>query len=118
MVECGGSGDSLDVCDLLFQRMRFQGFRRGARDDVRAERQLCVDTCLLVVRRGEDSEIDTEGKQQPDEQQSAVDRSAAATGARQQQPRQGSCPPPGHPTRHGLQQRAAQPHEQQGGTEP
>src|SRR5205823_1383561 len=61
------------------------GARRCGDDDVGAERQLRVDARLLVVGGGEDAEVDAEGEQQPDREESAVDRLAAATGAREQE---------------------------------
>src|SRR5947207_1480106 len=69
--------------------------------DVGSEGELGVDTGLLVVGRGEDAEVDAEGEQQPEDEQPAIDRGAAAAGACEQEAagrrRASTCKPAGKP---------------------
>ena len=65
------------------------GRHSGRRGDghVGTKRELSVDVRLLVIGRAEHAEVDTERKQQPDDDQAPVDRSAAAAGARENEAR-------------------------------
>src|SRR5262249_52213332 len=70
--------------DPPFQTLSCDRSRLGADDDVRSERELGVDARLLVVRGAEETEVDTEGEQEADDEEAAVDRWAAAAGACEQ----------------------------------
>ena len=83
MVHRGRALDAWDGCDLRFESpLGGDAGRRGG-GDVGAERQLRVDVGLLVVGGGEDAELDAEREQQPDHDEPAVDRLAAAPRARE-----------------------------------
>src|SRR5439155_14958133 len=86
---------------------------RSGGDDVGAERQLRVDAGLLVVGRGEEAEVDAEGEEQPGHEQAAVDRRAAATGARKQEAAPGARATAARPAGEPGEKAPAQPQEQQ-----
>src|SRR2546423_10203764 len=85
VVHAARAGDPAIVSDPRYQAVLRHSLRRSADDDVRAECQLRIDARLLVVRRREEPEVHAEGEQEPDEDQAAVERAAAATGAREQE---------------------------------
>ena len=75
-------------------RSGFAISRRRGRDHVGAECQLRVDVGLLVVGGGEDSEVDAEREQQPDDDQAAVDRAPRRPALTSRNPRVVLARPP------------------------
>ena len=84
VIEGGRPRDAWQLPDPSLEPLFPDRPGRSGGDDIGAERQLCVNTCLLVVGRREEAEVDAEGQQQSGHEQAAVDRCATAPRAREQ----------------------------------
>ena len=112
------AGDARKLPDAVNEVVLDDRSRRRARDDVGTEGQLCVDARLLVVRRGEDAEVDAEREQERDHDEAAVDRSAAPARTDEQEARPRARASARRAAGEPGERAAAQPHEQQRRPEP
>ena len=118
MVDGGNAGRTRDRRHSPDERVSGDCAGRRGRYDVCAEGQLRVDARLLIVGGDEDAETDTEGEQQPEHEQAAIECGAAPARAGEQEP--GGCRRPAScdPCRCPGDESAAEAHEQQGGADP
>src|SRR5262249_31121601 len=118
MVDRRDTGDAVESLDSPQELSAFERSRRRGCDDVGAESQLRVDTGLLVVGGCEDGEVDAEGEQQAENEEAAIDRAAAAAGARKQEASVRRCAATRIPAGKPRDSAATQTDQHEGGADP
>src|SRR5207237_5572822 len=118
VVECGRAGDGGQLRDPLLDRLSPDRTGRGGGDDIGAERQLCVDPRLLVVRCGKETQVDAESEQESGNEQATVDRRSPAARARKQKAAPAVRATAARPACDPGKKAPAEPQEQQRRSEP
>src|SRR5205085_9323950 len=118
MVHGGHACDTTDPPDASEQMLPVDRSGRRADDDVGPERQLGVDSGLLVVGRGEEPELDAERQQETDDEEPAVDRPSAAARAGEQEAERRTGPSAGGAPSYPCERAPAQTDDEERGADP